>query len=127
MASLRIICRCAFILSLAVPALAACTTVRPFPVDPSRPMVRALESGRDKMSDQTAASARMPTVVAVCYNGMVNSDEEIVAEAQLSCPTGRLTLRDDDRLWTRCPLLQPTRANFVCVPLEPPALSAPVQ
>jgi hypothetical protein len=80
-------------------------------------MVRALESEREKVSDEIAAAAPpKPTVVAVCYNSMVNTDEEIVAEALLSCPAGQLTLREDDQFWTRCPLLQPQRANFVCVP-----------
>lgn len=91
-------------------------------------MVRALESGREQSEAETTASAvPQPTVVAVCYNSAVNSDAEIIAEALLLCPAGRLTLRENDQFWTRCPLLQPQRANFVCVPEEPPALSTPTQ
>lgn len=71
--------------------------------------------------------AQRPTVVAVCYNGMVNSDADVVAEAALACPAGKLTLRDDDVLWTRCPLLQPQRANFICVPAKPPEAPASAQ
>jgi len=91
-------------------------------------MVRALESEREQTETETTASAvPRPTVVAVCYNSAVNTDAEIIAEALLSCPAGRLTLRENDQFWTRCPLLQPQRANFVCVPEERPALSTPTQ
>ena len=116
------------ILGLAAFVLAACTTTRPIPVDPSKPMVRALESEREQTETEAdAAAVPQPRVVAVCYNSAVNTDAEIVAEALLLCPAGRLTLREDDQFWTRCPLLQPQRANFVCVPVDPPALSTPTQ
>lgn len=91
-------------------------------------MVRALESEREQAQTGAAAStAPGPRVVAVCYNSAVNTDAEILAEALLSCPAGRLTLRQDDQFWTRCPLLQPQRANFICVPVDPPTLSTPTQ
>ena len=109
-------------------ALTACTSPRPFPVTPSKIMVLEVQ-GEDApgtiMSPEKLA--RRPTVVAVCYNGMVNSDADVEAEATLACPAGKLTLRDDDVLWTRCPLLQPQRANFICVPAKPPEAPAPAQ
>lgn len=91
-------------------------------------MVRALESARPPSeAGVTAAFTPMPSVVAVCYNSMINTDAEVVAAALRSCPAGRLTAREDDQLWTRCPLLQPERANFICAPDGPPALSTPAQ
>ena len=91
-------------------------------------MVRALEGEREQtQTGITATAVAKPTIVAVCYNSMVNTDAEIEAEALLSCPAGRLTLREDDQFWTRCPLLQPQRANFVCVPVEKPAFTTPAQ
>ena len=83
-------------------------------------MVWAVEGHPEETAVTSAAAAPRPRVVAVCYNGMVNDDAEIVAEAMLACPAGKLTLRDDDVLWTSCPLLQPQRANFICVPAKPP-------
>ena len=125
-------CRSIFLracfLGIATLVLATCTTTRPIPIAPSKPMVRALEGEREQtQAGVTAAAVIKPTVVAVCYNSMVNTDAEIEAEALLSCPAGRLTLREDDQFWTRCPLLQPQRANFVCVPVEKPAFSTPTQ
>ncbi len=102
--------------------------MRPIPIDPSKPMVRALESEREESETETTAlSIRKATIVAVCYNSMVNDDAEILAAAILSCPAGRLTLREDDYFWTRCPLLQPERANFVCVPEDIPRQFTPAQ
>ena len=125
-------CRSIFLrvcfLGMAALILAACTTTRPIPIAPSKPMVHALESQREQAQDGAAAStAPRSKVVAVCYNSAVNNDTEIEAEALLSCPDGRLTLREDDQFWTRCPLLQPQRANFICVPVEKPDFSMPVQ
>ena len=106
-------------------ALTACTTTRPFPITPSKIMVIEVQ-GED--APGTIASpdkfAPRPTVVAVCYNGMVNTEADVLAEAALACPAGKLTLRDDDVLWTRCPLLQPQRANFICVPAKLPVAPA---
>lgn len=108
--------------------ITACASTRPIPVEPSKPMVRALESQREPSeADVTATSTRKPMVVAVCYNSLVNDNAEIIAEALRSCPAGRLTLREDDQFWTKCPLLQPERANFVCVPEDLPALFTPAQ
>ncbi len=109
-------------------ALAACTTTRPIPTTPSKIMVRAVQGDPEEQAARSpAAAAEQPRVVAVCYNGMVNDDAEILAEAVLACPAGKLTLRDDDVLWTSCPLLQPQRANFICVPEKPSEPPAPAQ
>ena len=97
--------------------LAACTSTDPYPAEPSKAMVHALEVQwpQSAATDEPAAGP-VPSAVAVCYNSLVNSDDEIWAEARLACPDGRLTARDDDVLWTRCSLTQPQRANFICVP-----------
>jgi hypothetical protein len=119
--------RAAGIFAIAL-ALTACTTTRPFPVTPSQTMVHEVQGEDAPMTAApTDKSAPRPTVVAVCYNGMVNTDADVWAEAALACPAGKLTLRDDDVLWTRCPLLQPQRANFICVPAKPPEAPAPAQ
>jgi len=108
--------------------LMACTTMGPIPATPSKFMVLEVQGedahGKTPSPDEMA---RRPKVVAVCYNGMVNSDAEVLAEAMFACPDGKLTVRDDDVLWTSCPLLQPQRANFICVPAKPPEAPAPVQ
>src|SRR3972149_11382109 len=78
-------------------ALTACTTTRPFPVTPSQTMVHEVQGeGAPMTSALTDKTAPRPTVVAVCYNGMVNTDADVLAEATLACPGGKLTLRDDD-------------------------------
>lgn len=121
-----------FVFALLALGITACASTRPIPIAPSKPMVRALESEREQSEAgatgaTTAPSTRKPTVVAVCYNSLVNDNAEIIAEALRSCPAGRLTLREDDQFWTRCPLLQPERANFVCVPEDLPELFPPAQ
>ncbi len=62
--------------------ITACVSTRPIPIEPSKPMVRALESERaPSEADATATSTRKPMVVAVCYNSLVNDNAEIIAEA----------------------------------------------
>lgn len=105
--------------------LAACTSAQPYSVAPSKAMVHALKAERsDSAGSEDAAPDDAPIAVAICYNNLINSDAQVWAEAQLACPAGRLTARDDDVLWTRCSVFQPQRANFICVPEAPPA---PVQ
>ena len=119
---------CAVCFSAIALVLAACTTTAPIPATPSKAMVLEVQGvdapGKTLSPEEMAKRAR---VVAVCYNGMVNSDADVLAEATLACPAGKLTIRDDDVLWTSCPLLQPQRANFICVPAKPPAAPAPAQ
>jgi hypothetical protein len=121
------ILRAVYFAALAL-VLTACTTMGPIPATPSKAMVLEVQGevapGKTPSSDEMA---RRPKVVAVCYNGMVNSDADVLAEAMFACPDGKLTVRDDDVLWTSCPLLQPQRANFICVPAKPPEAPAPAQ
>jgi hypothetical protein len=121
------ILRAAFFSAFAL-ALTACTTMGPIPATPSKAIVLEVQ-GEDALGKTPSPDemARRPTVVAVCYNGMVNSDADVLAEATFACPDGKLTVRDNDVLWTSCPLLQPQRANFICVPAKPPEAPAPAQ
>ena len=117
----RILWRAAAVGVLAL-VLAACTSAQPYPVAPSKTLVHALKAERSHaVGAKDVAADDAPNAVAVCYNSMINSDAQVWAEAQLVCPAGRLTARDDDVLWTRCSLFQPQRANFICVPGAPPA------
>src|SRR3989304_6346613 len=103
----RILCRFAAGGMLAL-ILAACTSTQPYPVAPSKAMVQplAVQQGQS-VGTEGAAAAAAASVVAICYNSLVNSDAEVWAEARLACPAGRLTERYDDVLWTRCSLTQP--------------------
>jgi hypothetical protein len=119
---------CAVFFSAVALVLVACTSTAPIPATPSKAMVLEVQ-GEDALGKTPPPGERTmrATVVAVCYNGMVNSDADVWAEATLACPAGKLTLRDDDVLWTSCPLFQPQRANFICVPAKPPEAPAPAQ
>lgn len=56
-------------------------------------------------------------VVAVCYGSVFNDAESVKATARGLCPpNARLRLLGQDTVWNDCPLLQPQRAVFRCVP-----------
>ncbi len=99
----RIVVACAL-----AAALAACSA-RPYqvsaPKSPTRARAAAVEAGRPA-----------PRIVSICYRTLLNTPEEVLEEARLACPNDEVTFHDADSIWTRCGLLQPVRASFLCTP-----------
>ena len=84
-----------------VPALLSCSgSLPPFETVPPAP-----RAGED-------ANA---TRVAVCYNTLTTSAEDVLAIASRSCGVGaKPRAVEHDYSLDNCPLLQPGRATFVC-------------
>ncbi len=99
----RIVVACAL-----AAALAACSA-RPYQVSAPKALARAraaaVEAGRPA-----------PRIVSICYGNLLNTPEEVLEEARYECPNGEATFYDADVFWTRCGLLQPVRASFLCTP-----------
>ncbi len=58
-------------------------------------------------------------VVSVCYGRLFDSAAEVRATARKLCPAGaRLRLLGQDIVWNDCPLFQPSRAVYRCLPPE---------
>ena len=99
----RIVVACAL-----AAALAACSA-RPYQVSAPKSLARAraaaVEAGRPA-----------PRIVSICYSNLLNTPEEVLEEARLACPNDEVTFHDADSIWTRCGLLQPVRASFLCTP-----------
>ncbi len=98
-------------------ALAACSA-RPFQVSAPELLTRALEPEREAAAE---AGRPAPRIVSICYGKLLNTPEEVLEEARLTCPDGEVTFHDADSFWTPCGLLQPVRASFVCTPRPEPA------
>jgi hypothetical protein len=85
--------------------LAGCSALEPYPVYP-----RAAETG------EPDAGAR----VAICYDTLVSSLDEVERAAQEECAADRVaTYSSTDWYLQYCPLLLPARATFVCAPKKP--------
>jgi len=55
--------------------------------------------------------------VAICYNGMKTSQEQVQQLAQAECDSGSVAeAADTDYRLDNCPLVEPARATFVCRP-----------
>ncbi len=92
--------------------LAACSA-RPYKVSAPASLTRALELEREAAAE---AERPVPRIVSLCYGKLLNTAEEVLAEARYECQDGEVTLRDTDLFWTPCGLLQPVRASFICTP-----------
>ena len=100
-----------------VAGLAACSP-RPYPVAGPGSLTRALEPEREAAVE---AERPVPRIVSICYNNVLNTPEEVLEEARYECRDGEVSYRDKDSFWTRCGLLQPVRASFLCTPGPDPA------
>ena len=86
----------------ALALLAGCSALDPYPVYP-----RAAEIG------EVDAGPR----VAICYDTLVSSLDEVERVAQEECAADRVaTYSSTDWHLDYCPLLLPARATFVCAP-----------
>ena len=84
--------------------LVGCSALEPYPVQP-----RAARAG------EVDAGPR----VAICYDTLVSSLDEVERAAQEECAPDRVaTYSTTDWYLQFCPLLLPARATFVCVPKE---------
>ncbi len=66
--------------------------------------------------DTRQTGAPRGRIVAICYNNLLNTSEEVIEEARYQCRGGEVRFQDKDWLWTPCGLLQPVRASFLCTP-----------
>ncbi|RDD60678.1 hypothetical protein [Ferruginivarius sediminum] len=63
------------------------------------------------------ATPQRGVVVTLCYGGLINSAEEVRQAAAELCPPGSTPrFLGGDAFWNQCPLLQPNRAAFQCLP-----------
>jgi hypothetical protein len=82
--------------------LVGCSALDPYPVYP-----RLARTG------ETDAGPR----VAICYDTLISSLDEIERAAQEECAPGTVaTYSSTDWYLQFCPLLLPARATFVCTP-----------
>ncbi len=103
MSTRRIVVACAL-----AAALAACSA-RPYKVSVPKSVTRARDAAVE-------AGRPAPRIVSICYGNLLNTPEEVLEEARLACPNDEVTFYDADSIWTRCGLLQPVRASFLCTP-----------
>ncbi len=90
----------ALVVAVAVSALAGCSGLAPYPTYP-----------RIAVAGEEATALR----VAICYNTLVSTLDEVQVAAQQECPSATAaTPFDTDWHLQYCPLLLPSRATFVC-------------
>jgi hypothetical protein len=90
----------ALVVSVTVTVLAGCSGLAPYSTYP-----RMAGLGED------ATALR----VAICYNSLVSTLDEVQVAAQQECPSDTTaTPIDTDWHLQYCPLLLPARATFVC-------------
>ncbi|WP_419905656.1 hypothetical protein [Kiloniella sp.] len=94
--------------------LSACAN-EPIKIDASRPVIKAVAKG----AQIYGSNDYTPWAFGVCYGNRVNTPTQILAFARETCGNGRIELRDEDIIWNGCPVIQATRASFVCYPKGP--------
>lgn len=84
-------------------ALAGCGMIDPYPTAPA--------------AAEPKAPADAGPRVAICYNTLRSSLDQVRAAAQGECSAGATaTPVETDWYLQNCPLLLPARATFVCMP-----------
>ncbi len=91
-------------------ALAGCSA-RPFVVAAPKALAPQLSAEKAAAVD---AGQPAPRLLSLCYSRLLNTAEEVLAEARYECARGEVTYLGSDLLWTPCGLLQPVRASFLC-------------
>jgi hypothetical protein len=93
----------AILLAAMAGAAAGCSLVAPYPTAPAAP--------------EAKAAADPGPRVAICYNSLQSTLDQIRAQAQGECAAGTTAVPvDTDYHLQNCPLLLPGRATFVCTP-----------
>ncbi len=95
---------------LSFAGLAACT-VQPIKTAPRWEPQELVNPGIE--------GGQKPAVLSYCYSSQINEPSQVLEYAREDCPTGKLYFKEDDVLWTKCPLIQPVRATFLCYPATP--------
>ena len=86
----------------ALVALTGCSALEPYPTHPPEARPGEADGGPR---------------VAICYDTLVSSLDEVQAAAQQECtPNTQATPVRTDWYLQYCPLLLPARATFVCMP-----------
>ena len=81
-------------------ALTGCSALAPYPTYP-----------RVAVLGEEATALR----VAICYNTLVSTLDEVQIAAQQECPSDTTAMPSDTDWYLQfCPLLLPARATFVC-------------
>jgi hypothetical protein len=95
--------RAAIAFILIASSLLGCSAISPYPTAPA--------------AHEAKAPADAGPRVAICYNTLRSTLEQVRASAQAECaPNTTATPVDTDWYMQVCPLLLPTRATFVCGP-----------
>jgi hypothetical protein len=82
--------------------LAGCSALDPYPTYPQQPQAGVKDTG---------------SRVAICYDGLVSSKDEVQKAAQGECAPNTTAARvDTDWKLDYCPVFLPARATFVCTP-----------
>lgn len=90
-------------LALLAAALAGCNMIAPYPTAPA--------------PREASAPADPGGRVAICYNILHSTLDQVRAAAQGECAAGTIaTPIETDWYLQNCPLLLPARATFVCAP-----------
>ncbi len=109
---------CRIVLACGLAAGLAACRARPYPVAGPGSLTRVLEPEREAAAE---AERPVPRIVSICYSSLLNTPEEVLEEARYECQGGEVRFQDKDSFWTRCGLLQPVRASFLCTPRPDPA------
>lgn len=89
-------------LAAATAGLAGCSALAPYPTYPQQPQAGVKDAGPR---------------VAICYDSLVSSKDEVQKVAQGECEPNTTAARvDTDAKLDYCPVLLPARATFVCSP-----------
>lgn len=105
----RFYCRTILVM-LSLFGLAACTV---------QPIKTTSPPAVEQKVRQAKQAGQKPVVLSFCYSSQLNEPAQVLAYAREACPAGKLHFQGDDVLWTKCPLIQPVRATFICYPADP--------
>jgi hypothetical protein len=93
----------AILLATVAGAVVGCSLIAPYPTAPA--------------AHEAKAPADAGPRVAICYNPLHSTLDQVRAQAQGECAAGTTPApADTDYYLQNCPLLLPTRATFVCTP-----------
>lgn len=105
------------IMGVGMAAALACTACSLLPYPTATP--KALQREMDRQLEaEGSPKPGAPRVLSLCYSEAFNTPKEVLAEARLLCPKGKVSYHGTDVLWTPCSLLQPSRASFICTPRQ---------
>lgn len=76
-----------------------------------------LPASKPEQQADTIAGTTPPTRIGICYNAFTTTADQVRAIAVQSCEAGTVPRPvQRDLSLSNCPLLQPARATFACIP-----------